>query len=1229
MGDEPTAMTPAPSEQSVFAEAIRCATPEARAAYLDTACRTDTALRRRVEALLRASENAGDFLEEPPTGLASPEGLVTTQPSEKPGDRIGRYKLLEQIGEGGCGVVYMAEQVEPVRRRVALKVIKLGMDTKQVIARFETERQALALMDHPNIAKVLEAGATDTGRPFFVMELVRGIKITDYCDKNKLATNERLQLFIQVCQAIQHAHQKGIIHRDIKPSNILVTQHDDVAVPKVIDFGIAKATVGQLTDKTVFTAFAQFIGTPAYMSPEQAQLSGLDIDTRADIYSLGVLLYELLTGHTPFDAKELLAAGLDEMRRKIREDEPAKPSTCLSTMQVMDLTTVATRRHVEPPKLIHLVRGDLDWLVMKCLEKDRTRRYETANGLAMDIQRHLSNEPITARPPGRWYEFQKTVRRHKFGFAAAAALIMVLGLGVLASTWQAVRATRAEQEQSRLRGLAEVEAAKSQQVAQFMKGMLQGVGPSAALGRDTTMLREILDQTARRLNELKEQPAVEAELRTTLGNVYADLGEYTNAVAMHREALALWQTLRGNEHLEVATALNGLANVLAKQGRPVEAEAICREALAMRRKLLGNDHLDVAECLSIMAGLFRQQYKFAEAETAGREALAICRKQLGAGDAKVAYAIHPLAWDLNVQGKRTEAEALSREEVAIWRNLFGNDDPKVAWALGDLTVFLRDQGKDTEAETAVREALEIRRKQLAAGQLGLSVELHSLAWALSQLGKQVEAEEIIGEELTMRRRVQGNEHPDVAAALYHLAFLLKAQGKSFEAETAIHEALTIQRKRFGNDPSQVSQSLQLLGDLLSDQRKLPEAEAAIREVLAIRKKLFGEVHQEIERALGDLAQVLQDQRKFAEAEAVWREELAMERRLSGDEHPRVANSLRSLAILLHDSGKTSEAEAMLREALNMLLGNKDPAAASSLAWLGVTLADQGKPAEAEAAYREALALRRKLLGNEHANVVASINHLTAVLWDEGKLAEVEALLREDLVLVRTPQTNTSVPVSARLGLALHHLAEVLRERNALNEARTLAEEAYDLYQQHPDWPAAESQHAVRVFAAVLTDLGDFAGLELLHRKSVEDLRTRLPVDESKLAAALAGLTQTLMAQKQFTEAEPPARECLALREKRLPDDWRTFNARSLLGGSLLGQKKYAEAEPLLLSAFEGIKQREDKIPANGKVRLPESLRRLVQLYEATGQPEKAAEWKAKLAEFDQGGTEPAATVPQP
>jgi serine/threonine protein kinase len=375
---------------------------------------------------------------------------------ERIGTQIGPYKLLQKLGEGGCGVVYMAEQEKPVRRRVALKVIKLGMDTKNVIARFEAERQALALMDHPNIARVLDAGATETGRPYFVMELVRGVRITEYCDQNNFDTRQRLGLFIQVCHALQHAHQKGIIHRDIKPSNILVTHHDGVPVPKVIDFGIAKAIEGKLTEQTLFTAYEQLIGTPAYMSPEQAEYSGLDVDTRSDIYSLGVLLYELLTGKTPFDQKEMMQSGVEGVRRTLREREPQRPSGILTTLHGTELSATAAHRHSDPPKLISLLKGDLDWIVMKALEKDRTRRYETANGLAMDVGRYLNNEPVVARPPSRRYRFQKLVRRNKIVFTAGALVLLSLLAGLGLSTWLFIREREARHGQIILREKAEI-----------------------------------------------------------------------------------------------------------------------------------------------------------------------------------------------------------------------------------------------------------------------------------------------------------------------------------------------------------------------------------------------------------------------------------------------------------------------------------------------------------------------------------------------------------------------------------------------------------------------------------------------------------------------------------------------------------------------------------------------------------------------------------------------------
>jgi serine/threonine protein kinase/tetratricopeptide (TPR) repeat protein len=633
-------------EKKIFEQAVELGSTEARLEFLQGVCGSDVDLLTRLQTLLRAHDESSGFLPDNPVTEATEWNSAIEDPG-KAGAIIGRYKLLQTIGEGGCGVVYMAEQEVPVRRRVALKVIKLGMDTREVIARFDAERQALAMMDHPNIAKVLDAGATDKGRPFFAMELVKGIPITKYCDENNLSTEERLKLFAQVCNAVQHAHQKGIIHRDIKPSNILVTLHDGVPVPKVIDFGIAKATQGRLTDHTLFTAFEQFIGTPAYMSPEQAEMSGLDIDTRSDIYSLGVLLYELLTGSTPFETKALMQAGLDEMRRQIREVEPQRPSTRLRTLATDTLTSTAQHRRTDAPKLFNLIHGDLDWIVMRCLEKDRTRRYETAFSLAKDLQRHLGNEPVEARPVSRVYRFRKMVQRNRLAFAAGTVVTISLVVGIIVSTTAylnektahgyAVEAARRQLKQFDVTGRQEalvrikksaIDAAKSAYAVQIIDDVIKGAVSGSVPSKDQASFRQFLDPTAEELCADVQLPAeAKQELCDRLGDLYMAMGAFPQAETMYRQTLALRRQLFGAVHPETTAALGKLIESLKRQGKEGEVEQTRREAQASQQEFLHSDAW--ATSLKSQAQELQGQRRYAEAEASVREAMSITQKNRG------------------------------------------------------------------------------------------------------------------------------------------------------------------------------------------------------------------------------------------------------------------------------------------------------------------------------------------------------------------------------------------------------------------------------------------------------------------------------------------------------------------------------------------------------------------------------------------------------------------------
>ena len=996
------------------------------------------------EGEVSLAEQTGDetVLDSAPDSAGMP--TMATAPNETAGERIGRYKLLQQIGEGGFGTVWMAEQVEPVTRRVALKIIKLGMDTREVIVRFEAERQALAMMDHPNIAKVFDAGATDKGRPFFVMELVKGIPITRFCDEQQFGTRERLVLFGDVCSAINHAHQKGIIHRNIKPSNVMVTLHGDKPVVKVIDFGIAKATQGKLTDKTLFTRFDQFIGTPVYMSPEQAALSGLDIDTRSDIYALGILLYELLTGKPPFDARSLLSAGYEEMRRIIREVEPVKPSSRLSTVAGDERGTIARARQISPDKLSRLVEPDLDWIVMKAIEKDRTRRYETANGLAADIVRFLSDEPVSATPPSAGYKFRKFARRNKAALRVAAAIAAVLVAASAFSLWQAIRATRDRDAKEIARQEAVTEAAKRTQVAKFLADMLEGVGPSVARGRDTTILREILDRTAARLGEdLKGQPAVEAEIRRTLGAVYRRIGDYPKAEEMLRKAISLRRSVSTAANAEVASSLHELALVLHARGDLPGAEAMMREGLAIRQQLFGREHPAFATSLNDIGVVLRDQGDLTGAAAMFSEALDLRKKTLGGAHRDVAATLHNLAVIQDARGDVAGAEKSFREVIELLKKLHGDEYPDVATAIHSLAGTLMNSGNATGAAEKYGEALAMQRKLFPDGHPDIATTLLNMAGLMMEQGDLAGAEPKLREALALQHRLLGLEHPEIASVMILLSRVLKHGGDPAGGEAMCNEAIAMQKKLLGAEHVQIASSLDVLSGFASDRGALEEAETISREALAMFRKLLPPEDPGITACLHNLTGILVGRNKTAEVEILVRDLLAEAGRAPAETIPKFEARFSLLGEALYRAGQPVPAEPLCRELLRSVRARLDPAdeavqnAAVCLAslltdwaWSESAATDRSKATErareAETLLRECVAVRTRTLKPESSRLadtrsrlggsLVAITVLDSTLTGEARKANLDEA--ERLLL----QGQEVLEKGKAAGSPLHHAA---------------------------------------------------------------------------------------------------------------------------------------------------------------------------------------------------------------
>jgi tetratricopeptide (TPR) repeat protein len=1052
------------SERELFIAAMQIPDQGERSAWLDRECGGDGAARQRIEALLRALDQAGSLLDHPvvapaPTtgftrsGLPAPE--AGQEPlREGPGMAVGPYKLLEQIGEGGFGVVFMAEQQHPVRRRVALKVLKPGMDTRQVVARFEAERQALALMDHPHIAKVLDGGETATGRPFFVMDLVKGVPITHYCDQNQLTARERLELFVQVCQAVQHAHQKGIIHRDLKPTNVLVSRHDGTPVVKVIDFGIAKALGQQLTDKTLFTHFAQLIGTPLYMSPEQAGLSDLDVDTRSDIYALGVLLYELLTGTTPFDPERLRTAGYDEMRRIIREEEPPKPSTRISTLG-QAATTVSAQRRSDPKQLSRLFRGELDWIVMRALEKDRNRRYESASAFAADVQRYLHDEPVQACPPSAWYRFGKFARRNRTALAGAGLVLFCIAVLGGGGGW--VVRDRAAREKVRRDREAETGRAAAQALDDARHRLDEERLPeaTAAVARAETLVATAdADEASRaRVREARRDVDLVADLddiqyhhptvtqyewsreqHRRFEKVFADLGIDADAVSTDE---AVRRIESHPLRLQLVAALDGWAyarhNIVLVETR--------RGGAWWHRPLLIANEADPDEVRRrLRAAVMKWDYKamddLAASPDVGRlpapTVMLLARELYWSGSAerqeaairvlKKARSRHPDHFGLNASlGNYLGRLGAPRYEEALsyWRAAQALG-PQQSWVRLAIGLILVELGRADESFAELSRATELDpNNAMVHNDFG------------SALGKQGKRDEAVAE---LRKSVA----LDPALALPHsnLGTVLRDQKKLDEAVAEFRMAIAL-------DPK-YAMAHNNLGTALHDQRKLDEAIVCYKKAIRLDPK-HAFAHNNLGAALAaqgkldeaivcykkairldpkhafahnNLGNALKRQGKLDEAAAEYRKAIALD--------PKSAPMHDHLGRTLVQQKKLDEAVAEYRKAIAL-----DPKYAPAHCNLGIALKDQGKVDEAIAEYRKAIALKH--------DDVAAHNNLGNALRDQGKVDEAIAEYRKAIAL------------DPALAPAHNNLGNALKVQGRPDEAIAQYKEALRI---KPDYPEA-------------------------------------------------------------------------------------------------------------------------------------------------------------------------------
>jgi tetratricopeptide (TPR) repeat protein len=863
-----------------------------RTAYLDRACAGDASLRQEVDSLLMDGKVPTLLRTK---GMTEQVAAILQEGDAAVGRQIGPYRLVEVLGQGGMGVVYRALQSSPIQREVALKLVRPGMDSARVVARFESERQAVALMEHPGIAHVYDAGAAEDGRPYFAMELVRGEAITDWAARERPPLAERLRLFLQVCDAVQHAHQRGIIHRDLKPSNVLLTRQDAQLVPKVIDFGIAKAIEPGVM-ASPGTLGETILGTPEYMSPEQAGLLELGVDTRTDVYSLGVMLYELVSGQRPYQLERRTLAELDRLQRT----RPRPPS------QVEPSVGLRTRRGR---------RSDIDAVALMAMERSPDDRYASVERLADDVRRVLEHRPVRARTQTWTYRTSRFVRRHALGVGTAAVVLLLVAASGIAVVRERNRAVASEARAVREAANARTEAAKASEVARFLTDLFRESDPDRARGASVTA-RELLERGAQRISsELGSQDEVRASLMDTIGTVYRLVGQVDKAEALTTEALAVRRRVLGSEHPDVAQSLDNLGQLARERTTYDVAERYHREALAQRRKLLDPKHPDLAQSLGNLSLALRERGQLDEAETLAREALAIRLAALGPDHPDVWTTSNLLADITFSRGRPQEAERLHRDVLAARRRILPADHPAIAVSINNVALVLGQSGRYDEAEPLFREALALRRRTLDADHPELTSSINNLASLLHDLGRWDEAEPLYREALALDRRRSGNRHMDVAVDLNNLASLVEDRGRPSEAEPLYEESLRIRLALQGEQHPSVATVFNNLGRLRFTRGDLAGAEQALRRALAIREALGLGAHPRQATTLAWLGRVFQARGNRPEAERLLRSALAIEREASPDGSAGRAAILVSLGALLVRNRDPGAAEPLLTEAL--------------------------------------------------------------------------------------------------------------------------------------------------------------------------------------------------------------------------------------------------------------------------------------------------------------------------